>query len=102
MLIKTIKSTFFILLAISSVNLMASDLPEGLASCKYQDSYKLISMTEVDFTDNIGNRVDGCPREMIYRYNLYSSPNAQVLRLNSAKYGNKCFYGIIECTKTKP
>ena len=85
------------ILLLFTVSSFASELPSGISSCKYQDSYKLISMTEVDFNDNIGNRVDACPREMIYRYSTHGSNKTKILRLDTAKF-KKCYYGIIECS----
>ena len=72
----------------------AGDLPNSLKICKFQDSQKLISLDVIEFQDNIGPSVEGCPREMVYKYTMHSNSKTKILRLDSAQF-DKCYYGMI-------
>jgi len=92
------KNIFLGSLLLISSSIFASELPSGIKSCKFQNIYSDHKLTEIMLNDNIGSRVDECPREMIYNYSEYHSPRTQVLRLTHA-VRNECWYGNVTCLK---
>jgi hypothetical protein len=81
---------------IMSFACLSSELPSSLKSCEFQNIYANNELIEVIIKDNVGSRLAGCPREMIYKYSEYRLPRIQVLRLTHAQRG-ECWYGNVTC-----